>query len=722
MWFLVLVWTFFFSPWIFNHLHPIPSDIISGMYYPFIEQKLGPVAGIPVKNPILTDTVSQFWIWRNWAFNSLEKGDVAIWNPYSLSGQAMSPWFHTILFSPLNIFYLLFNSINAMSAIVASQLLLSLLFSYLFLKKVTGSALASVFGSLSFSFSSFFIGWLTWGTVSSTLSFIPLTLYSIIKIKESDHYGFKVILFISHLFALLSGHPQTYLYYLLIVGTYIIAQKLIKKTFFTLLLSLLSGSFVLLPSIDILNHSIRSLDQFVKSNNYGFIHPFEIISSLITPGFFGTPSTHNYWGINSNFQEKLVWFGIIPFTFCISWLLDKINSKKYTTFDKWLIFLFIFGILLSTKYPIGFLIYKLNIPLLSTSPAGRGFVITILASVIMATKHFSSGKKINFMVPFTIIGSLYLTIFIFKYFGSVEYSHLRISIRNLTLSSGLLFILFLCSFLKGKIFYIIAICLTLFDLLYFSVKYTPFTPSSYYFPKNDLLESIRPTNDYYRVEREKSELLPPNMWQAYTLSSSQGYDPTLSLSYLKYLQSEKLVIDPTRFIEWKSSEIPTIRELGVKYALVLKKDKDNHISPSGLPPKTLIDQGWKLYKETGSVAVMTNPNYKPMYELTKPGSLKLIKKTDNSWEFKISTTEKNNLIIFENNDNFNWLASINYQDIPISDYLGTFKSIELPKGEYSLHLRYINRPFLYGTYISFLSLITFIIYLYIIKRKHETNT
>ncbi|MBI2465028.1 hypothetical protein HYV64_02695 [Candidatus Shapirobacteria bacterium] len=717
MWFLVLVWSVFFSPWIFNHLHPIPSDIIAGMYYPFIEQKLGPAAGIPVKNPLLTDTVSQFWIWRNWAINTLKAGDIAIWNPYSLSGQPMSPWFHTILFSPLNVFYFIFNTINAMSAIVAAQLLISLIFSYLFLKKITASSTASVFGSISFSFSSYFIGWLTWGTISATLAFIPLSLYAVLKTKESNHFGYKLLLFISHLFALLSGHPQTYLYYLIIVTSFIFSQKLLKKTIPNLILSLAASSFVLLPSTNILSHSIRSLDQFIKSNNYGFIHPFEIICSLITPGFFGTPATYNYWGIYSNFQEKLVWFGIVPFTFCISWIIDKFKNKKFEAVDKWLAFLFIAGILLSTKYPVGFLVYKLNIPLLSTSPAGRGIILTIFSGVVMATKHLSSGKKVNFVLPFTVIASLFLSIFIYKYSGLVEPQNYSVSIRNLSLSTGILFLLFVLGIFKGKLFHVAVICLTVIDLLYFSIKYTPFAPKSYFFPKNDLLDSIRPTDDYYRIEREKSELLPPNMWQAYNLSSSQGYDPTLSYSYLKYLQLEKLVIDPTRFIEWKTDEIPLLSELGVKYALVLKKDQDNHISPNGLPPQTLLDDGWKLYKESGSVAVMTNPNYKPLYHLTHPGSLKLINKTDSTWEFKISTSTKNSLVIFENNDPSNWLANIGTKDIVVTNYKGAFKSVDLPSGEYNLILRYINRPFLYGIYISFLSVIAFIIYLYIIRKK-----
>ena len=71
--FLIIVFIGFFYKFFFKGLIPIPSDITVGMYYPWINNSYGYPVRVPFKNATLTDTVSQFWIWRNWAIESLDK-------------------------------------------------------------------------------------------------------------------------------------------------------------------------------------------------------------------------------------------------------------------------------------------------------------------------------------------------------------------------------------------------------------------------------------------------------------------------------------------------------------------------------------------------------------------------------------------------------------------------------------------------------------------------
>ena len=104
----VLLTFLLFYPYFTAQKAPIALDIPIGMYYPWYNHTYGYAVRPPVKNPILTDTVSQFWIWRNRAVLNLKSGQEVTWNPYSLSGYNMSSWFHTILYSPLNIDYYFF--------------------------------------------------------------------------------------------------------------------------------------------------------------------------------------------------------------------------------------------------------------------------------------------------------------------------------------------------------------------------------------------------------------------------------------------------------------------------------------------------------------------------------------------------------------------------------------------------------------------------------------
>ena len=161
--------------------------------------------------------------------------------------------------------------------------------------------------------------------------------------------------------------------------------------------------------------------------------------------------------------------------------------------------------------------------------------------------------------------------------------------------------------------------------------------------------------------------------------------------------------------------------MGIKYAIVLKKDKNNKISAEGEPPLSLTESGWKTYKESGAVAVLENPNYAPPYKLISPGSLILKSKTDNNWTFEIDTNTPNKLFVYENHHSGNWKATVSGKNIPVEFYLGTFKQINIPSGHYTLSLTYSNELFVVGSYLSIFGLLSFIIYLFKLNRLHETK-
>lgn len=727
---IILVWAVFSRQTILNQKVPLAADITVGMYYPWLDG-----GKVPVKNPILTDTVSQFWIWRQWSLDTLKNGRLAFWNPYLLSGTAQSPWFHTILFSPANLIYFILPKLTAISYIILLQLFLGLLFSYLFFNQIVKNKTIALFGAISFSFSSYFIGWLTWGTVSWTLAFIPISLLGIEMFFDHQTTSLKAlfIIFVSNIFAFLGGHPQTYLYYLIIVLSFF-AQKIIqadyrKKSIKDLLvvfcLSFISLSFILLPSLRIINDSIRSQDQYIKTYNYGFVSPLDIVVSSISPSFFGNPATNNYWGSSLNYQEKLFWFGIIPFMFAIAWVISFIKNRHRTKFDWWLVGLFLTGIFLSLKYPFGILVYWLKIPFISTSPAGRGLILSIFSLVIMSQlglKQVIKSEYYYIKKAIIFVGVLIAALYIYTmYLQFTNVDTWMIAFRNLSLSTiffaSAATIIYISHKTNRRIaLLIIPICLI--DLLLFADKYTPFTPQSYYFPQNNLLESLKPNSqEFYRVEREKSELLPPNMWQMYGLPSSQGYDPMVSLNYTKYLISRDLIKSPTRFIEWQKKDLTKLDDLGIKYFLTLKRDLNNNISDNGKIDPVIDQKKWKIATESGSVAVLENQNFKPPFFLTTPGKLTLTSKTDKTWTFETETATESSLILLENNHP-NWHAQIDDHPVSIENFRNTFKQVIIPTGKHRIFLYFQDSLFKIGLLISTTSTITFFIFLFLTK-KHE---
>jgi hypothetical protein len=757
--FLFLVVCLFFYKTILKGLIPIASDIPTGMYYPWINHNYGYSVRVPVKNPILTDTVSQFWIWRNWGVNGLKSKKILFWNPYSLSGYSMSPWFHTILFSPANLFYVFFDTTTAMSLIVIIQLLIALVSSYFFIKEITSSVLSSIFGSISFSFSSFFICWLTWGTISWTLAFLPLILFFLHKILYKKITFTRCLgLFFSSICSFLGGHPQTFLYVVIIILIYVLSYliinikkiKIIIPVLIIFILCVLSTTFITIPSFQILKNSIRENENYIGLNNSGFIPIGKMLITLFAPDFFGNPTTNNYWGGDFNYQEKLVWFGTTALILVVFYFISLIKQrKKINHINLFLIIIFILGILLSTKYPIGFLIYKFKLPLISTSSAGRAMIFTIFSGSILAAlaiknlekclkgnKFISKWTSIIFLVFIFVLISL---LFFLKYslikqndfennFVVIEtLKNIHISIRNLIIPCGIAFSCLFCLNLINrfkkytKLIILFFIFLATCEGIRYGWKYTPFTDKKLFFPETEVITFLKEKYKNYhypfRIAIEKAEIMPPNMWQVYGFLTASGYDPIYPINYAKYLDSSSIIKNPSRYVEWENKNLDKASILSIKYFLALKRDKDNKVNSEGKIPNWLNLKKWTKVYEEKAVVVFENKDFNlPFFLENKNNStVELIKETGNLWEFRVVSKDNNKLILLENTDP-NWKVFVNNQPRSIIPFEGTFKSVEVKSGESIVKFVYKNNLFIKFTKFSITSFIFSLIVFFIFTK------
>lgn len=745
--FLILIWILFFQKFFLKGLLPVPADIITGMYYPWLDYKWGYEVGVPVKNPILSDTISQFWIWRNWAVDQLKQGRIAIWNPYSLAGYPMSPWFHTILFSPANIFYFLTDKLTAMGLIVAFQLLAALLFMFLFLFDLTKSRLASLFGAISFSFSAFFIGWLTWGTVSWTAAFLPLILLLTRKLVRGDGQikpGYIFGFILSLVCSFLGGHPQTFFYVLLVLLINVVSlsrEKGVKNKQISLIviLSALCPLLVLpaiLPSIPIIRASIRNLEGYISEVNYGFLSPIKLVVILFAPNFFGNPATGNYWGGGFNFQEYLGWFGtsallLAIFSFWAYFFRDQEKSKRsdYSTS----LSIFLLGILLSLKYPLGFLIYKLRIPLLSTSSASRALFLSIFGGATLAAfaiKNLLEGNVSfkalrNTFYSFLILvggigGAIIFSRFLALYLSLPEeriyltdfIKNLKVAIRNFVLpvfsATGAMAILFLVYLFRKKRFFprfFVAFLLFLIMLegFYFGWRYTPFVKRDFYFSETPIIKFLKgkyqSEKDFFRIERENGEILPANMWLAYGFYSASGYEPVYPRSYADFLIESKVLGGYSRYLDLSRAE-SVLDNLGIKYFLVLKRDEEGRVSENGKIPYWINKENWRVVFEDKSVVALENKSFRPPYLVVDSGGnqleakISLLEKGDDFWKFQVEAKE-GGLFILKENYFPGWKVKVDEKGEEIRVIDGTFKGVVIPPGRHQIKFWYSNNLFDY---------------------------
>lgn len=736
---LIIVGILFF-PYFKKNLAPVAIDIPVGMYYPWYNNTYGYAVRPLVKNSLISDTVSQFWVWRNRAVSDLVKGRINIWNPYSFSGYEMSPWFHTILFSPLNIFYFFAPQVDAMSLIVVSQVLISLLGCYLLGALLFSSVLAGMFFAISWTMSSFFVGWLTWGTLSFALALIPWTLYFYERYLNRENPKLSYSLTTLTIIALiLSGHPQTISYSLLIfflwgvVRSLSSGKKFLKSfisTISPIILGLLLCAPVILPSITIIKNSIRSLES-LSSINYGFIPWSKLIATLMSVNYFGNPSSGNYFGGDYNFQEKLVNFGTIALFFAVYRIVKIIKKKKATSIDLLGLGFILLGFLLVTAYPIGFLVYRLNLPLLSTSPAGRATILIIFGGIILACEGFKDLEKGRLDWLSLIHSAIYfLTFYLASYivlYCSLHYINttpttiltnlLPIKANYITTARNTIFplaffialitsLIIQNKYQKLKVFVCIFITIMVFleGFLFFR-KITPFVPKNLYFPDTPSLSFLKEkylsSSDLFRVERESGELLPPNMWEAYNFYSVSGYDPIAPYFYEKYLIGNDVKNNYSRYFETGDS-IDKMEILGIRYFLALKRNNESIPDEKGQLSYKINIKKWTPVFSEGPVVVLENKSFKPPYFLENfsfGDTIKLVDKKSDLWEFNITTSKNQSFMLMENNSQ-NWKAYLDDSKIEIKNYQNTFKQVEIPKGEHKLLFVYKNQEIINGLKIS----------------------
>ncbi|OGH04066.1 MAG: hypothetical protein A2W22_00370 [Candidatus Levybacteria bacterium RBG_16_35_11] len=621
----LIITIIFFYPTFLKGLLPIPSDTVVGLYHPFRDFFANQFPnGIPFKNFLLTDPVRQQYPWKELSISLLKINELPLWNPFNLSGTPLLANFQSSPFYILNIMLFFMPFKYGWSLLVISQIFLSCLFLYLYLKNLKLSIGASIFGALAFSFSGFSIAWLEWGTILQTALWLPLILYSIDKVFFSKKKTFYLILLILSLcFSLFAGHPQLSFYVLIFFVAYFFSRFLQQRKkefilifFYTVIPFLVITSIQWLPSLQFNFLSARSIDQNWQIE--GWFIPWQNLIQFIAPDFFGNPATLNYWGI-WNYGELVNYLGILPFifgVFCLFYRKDRKTLFFGTAFFLSLIF--------SLPTIFAKLPYLFKVPLISGFQPTRLNFITDFSMAVLAAmgidyfakqktdSHFYKKKK-NVFYPVIFTGLILVVLWVFVLKGDlllkqISSSDLLVSKNNLYLPTLIflvsILILFLSVFKKKKeIFYSLIILVLIFDLFRFGWKFTPFSSANYLFPNTKITTFLEKAEKPFRIMSSDSRILPPNFSSVYKIESIEGYDPLYLLRYgelIAAMERGKPDISPpfgfNRIITPHNYKSPLINLLGVKYLLTFDE---------------VFDQGFNKVLSEGKTNVYENKNALP---------------------------------------------------------------------------------------------------------------
>ena len=314
--------------------------------------------------------------------------------------------------------------------------------------------------------------------------------------------------------------------------------------------------------------------------------------------------------------------------------------------------------------------------------------------------------------------------------------------------------------------------LVIFDILRFTIKFTPFSTGEYIQRDLPTFSYIRNNIGDNRIGSESGPILPSNTWIYEKLSTAYGYDPLVVKDYATFFAglniSTSSAISPgseientsyTRYLNIQNYLSRLIDLTSTKYMLALKRDKDGHISKSGdFDRGAFPTSKYKLVFEDGPVAVLENitvsPRAKLYYESdfvsdTSTAISYLLKDYDfkskilvddkSSQKFKSSSEDTLSQPVFYGNKIYlsakvvdgaylflndtyfpGWIAKVNNQPVKIYRAYGTFRAIKLPSGDSRVEFDYQPNSYKIGLVISLISLLTLVI-IYIISYKKSNK-
>lgn len=761
LFFLIFLIFFTYRQFFLQKKIPLPTDLLVGAYYPWLDYKWGTITGVPVKNPIISDVFSQFFPWKYLIVDIFRQKEIPLWNQFSFSGTPILENYHSAVFFPGNIFLFLPQNYG-WAIFIFLQTLLAAVGMFLFLKKYIKYSSSGIIAAIIFCFSGLMTTWTEFGTGTWAAALIPWVLFFI------DNYFFNkkiinLILFCFFLSSLyLAGNAQLTFFSSLIISFYIIKNylskndKKIKEIIIIsiyLILSIGIASIELFPAYKQEKLSIRSSEAYSKSFNYG-LTPFHELIRLYSPDFFGNPTTYNYWG-KTSYHENSCFLGTITLAFILPLFLKKYRKKNIF----WLI-IFSLSIFLAIDSPVTNFIYKQPLSLLTYSSASRIFFITTLSSAILFCNSFQifiedkTYRKKILLTSLILIFSL-LTEFFFLKNNNVSSTNLMISMRNSIIPLGGLFILIIIIIFNfsPKIFIPILILFTYFDLSRYFLKYNTFVNQDLIFPTTPAIDFLQNQKDIFRIGRLNREIMTPNNWIYYKFASIEGYDPLALENYSRFfnrVNQNKYNDGINRYSEIYSPDINFLSSLNVKYLLSVENEKiatSSYIKKYNLKPvfkdkSTIIYENKNFLprayfvKDTNSVKtknqlaeIIDKENFNPLNKTIILSD----KDLKNNWSIgsvNIKQLKNNSILIETSNDNDGFLVIANTYHSGWNIYIDNIKKeiyevngglcgVVVSKGNHSIKMKYWPKSVDIGIKISIFSIfsvIVFSLYLYIINK------
>jgi hypothetical protein len=270
-------------------------------------------------NSLTNDTVYQMLPWMAAVREQLFSGHAPLWNPYSFSGYPLLANGQSAPFSPFFLMTLIASLPKQIVAMAFLKLLVSFIFTYLFLKDDDLTDGAAILGAVTYTLSVFNTVYLYYPLTSVT-SLLPLLLWSARRCLRIPGLRWAAVLALATAAALTGGHPESALHLALACGALVIGESFairagisrIARVVTAAIYGAIASAFAWLPVVQQVLASERFSHIRAAGNVMSHSYPRTIAWLLLSPNGFGTPARHSWNWIMNYSMAAPTYVGLLP--------------------------------------------------------------------------------------------------------------------------------------------------------------------------------------------------------------------------------------------------------------------------------------------------------------------------------------------------------------------------------------------------------------------------
>lgn len=769
-----------------------PLDLVVGIYHPFRDNVVnGKITDIPFRNSLLADVVSIIIPWREFGVKTFLDHSIPLWNPYSAASSPLFANFQSAIFYPFNILLIVLASIFktpgfifGWNLYIFAIPLLSLVFTFLFLKNKKITDEASLLGAIVFAFSGFMMTWLEYGVIGHAILWLPLILLFVDKIVLENKNKFLPFISIATALSILAGYPQASIYVLSSGGLYGLFTSLTLKrparlklnkivlVLSSIILGIILSGVQIIPSLELLMNSIRGVDEGLgASKDFGFL-PLQNFVTLLFPDVFGNPATGNFSGLVS-YNDVAFYTGILPILLSLV-AVFKVNKTE----TKFYLLLAAMAIILSTLNPFSKFVHT-QLPGLSGGVPSRAlllfdFSMAILSAfgldIIIKKNSEKNSQKYLWMLslPLLLIILFFWVVVLKKMSPYIEpfSQNIDVARRNLVLPTIIfisgLSVIFLQKINRipqkiHKLLPLMLVGIISFELIRQGIKYNSFSPQEYFYPATGITDFLQKDTQNFRV----LGTIPNNMNLPYRLMSPETYDALVLKRYSEFIGiiNNQKALPGSRYTNIFDYKSRLVDLLGVKYYIfnfpAAKEGLDHYTI--GFPlnkykivyqsttnqiyenltvlPRAFIVYNYKVLSDDNKIAQeLLSPGFDLSKEVILEKEIPLAKH-NNDENIKnsviIQEYKPNNITLKTNSpekgllflsDNYypGWIAKVDGIGTPIYRADFTFRAIIIPKGEHKIEFLYQPLSLKIGLLLSLSALSIILVEIKILNGKRKT--